>query len=229
MANVLINHQIQGKIIDIIRESKKFCYIVSPYYQPWVQLNRVLELSDSEEKKLFFFFRSGKVEDYEINRLRSSFNFDVFFIERLHAKIYASEKEAVLSSMNLYDSSKENNYEVGYVTKNPVDLKEIFQFIREMVKIGTTEYFPGRGRDEFEGQPNNESSAVLKAGAYCIRCSKAIDYDTECPLCHDCFQIWNEYKDAYYQENYCHQCGLKMDTSYAKPLCYECWTKSHTL
>ncbi len=59
--------------------------------------------------------------------------------------------------------------------------------------------------------------------AYCIRCGSGISYDTEHPLCEDCYKKWAVYKDPDYRERQCHRCGDKQKTSYARPLCRECY------
>ena len=54
----------------------------------------------------------------EIDWLRSLQFIRTSFLENLHAKCYLSEKEAILTSMNLYEYSQVNNEEMGiHITK----------------------------------------------------------------------------------------------------------------
>jgi len=61
---------------------------------------------------------------------------------------------------------------------------------------------------------------------YCIRCAKEIPYDLNRPLCLDCFRVWVQYEDHYYEERFCHTCGESVLTSKAKPQCHSCYRKS---
>jgi phosphatidylserine/phosphatidylglycerophosphate/cardiolipin synthase-like enzyme len=60
---------------------------------------------------------------------------------------------------------------------------------------------------------------------YCIRCGKTIIFNIDAPLCRNCYQQWNKYKDATYLENFCNKCGNSADTSKEHPLCYSCYKK----
>jgi hypothetical protein len=192
---------------------------------------KTLELAASEEKKLFFLFEDTQEGNGSIAELNEAYGFDVFFIRDLHAKIYLSEREALICSMNLYNYSKENNYEIGYSIRNTLELKEISQdfIIGEMLKTGVANILRGRYYNEFsENKPSSENQFVSNSltSAFCIRCQKQIPYDTQRPLCPKCFETWNEFQDPYYGERYCHKCGVEGYASYAKPLCRDCWTKS---
>ncbi|MGI5069755.1 hypothetical protein HRO26_01180 [Treponema pectinovorum] len=232
--SIVINHQISSSIIDIIREAKRYCFIITPYFKTWPQLSKSLELAASQNKKIFFLFRDDQKYKEEIIELNERFNFDIFFIENLHAKIYLNESTALISSMNLYDYSKENNFEIGYIINNPKDLKEIVnKIISEMINVWGTNCLYGNHSDYLsqiiycQNQNTDSQFKSIKQqkcfDAFCIRCKRNIRYDFYKPLCSDCFFEWNRYHDNECPENYCHKCGNKNQSTYTKPLCLQCF------
>ena len=54
--------------------------------------------------------------------------FETGFVENLHAKCYLNENTAIITSMNLYEFSQQNNDEIGI----RVDSKEDPQLYREI-------------------------------------------------------------------------------------------------
>jgi len=242
ISNIKINHQIQSEIIDIIKDAKDYCFVVSPYYQPWHQLVKALELAAVEEKRIFFLFRDDQHENRDIRALNEEFGFDVFFIKNLHAKLYLNEREGLISSMNLYDYSKENNFEIAYKITSSHEAREIAKsvILGEMLKVWATGCLRGRyiaelENDEFEpGRPKkkaisqaynnaNTHSNRHQEDAYCIRCRERIPGNVNKPYCQGDFQVWSQYQNYEYVESYCHRCGKPSETSMGKPLCYECF------
>lgn len=53
-------------------------------------------------------------------------NIEIRYERRLHAKYYANEKAAILTSMNLYSFSQDNNIEAGAMTKSPLLIGDSF-------------------------------------------------------------------------------------------------------
>ncbi len=238
ITNFRMNHQIQSEIIDIIKNAKDYCFIVSPYYRPWLQLNKALELSAKDDKRIFFFFRDDQQDNRAIYDLNDSFGFDVFFIKNLHAKLYLNEREALIASMNLFDYSKENNFEIAYKLTSPADSKELVTkvILGEMLKIWATGELRGRHYMDLENgfsdtksffkRPAQQSgSAPKREIGHCIRCGTGIPFNPNKPFCTDDFMVWNVYQNFEYEESYCHDCGKPSQTSMGKPLCYECFCK----
>ncbi|MCK9401485.1 MAG: phospholipase D-like domain-containing protein [Bacteroidales bacterium] len=228
--------------------------MVTPYYKPWKLLERALDKAASLQKKIIFIFRydepnpNNKRELMEFKRMQNlakelnQKGFDIHFIERLHTKLYCNERTAVLTSMNLFDSSAENNYEVGYKFDSIVDAKrfketviekDILGLIPKLTLIGR--YGEELKRKEAEkmekerllaaNKPNYNTNGNTKQNdGYCIRCHTDISYDPNHPYCLKHFQSWNYHNDANFPEKYCHRCGKEHITSMSKPLCYDCFT-----
>ena len=246
--NILLTHQIPGKIIEILQNSKDYCFLVSPYFKSWNILDRELEKAALDNKKVIFVFRDENNVRNEFSYLNEDYGFDLIFVDRLHSKLYFNEREVLLSSMNLYDSSKENNYEVGYYFENystsrnfktqVVDediLKgNIFimkgRYFSELEKIELEKIEKERERERLREEAKLRKEQRLNDNSFqqygtCIRCGQRINFDIEHPLCFNCYNIWSQFGNINYQENYCLKCGKEVDfenISYANPICSFC-------
>lgn len=82
------------------------------------------------------------------------------------------------------------------------------------------------GMESTSSDNENSSNSVIEkiSEGSCIRCGCKIDYNTNRPLCEDCYQIWVQFGNIDYAERFCHKCGKEfMDCiSYRKPLCRKC-------
>lgn len=242
--NILLTHQLPGKIIEIIQDSKDYCFLVTPYFQSWPLLDRELEKSASDNKKIVFIFRNQDNAIYDFSYLNDNYGFDLVFVDRLHTKLYMNDQEVLISSMNLYDSSKENNFEVGYYFSNWTISKDFKkQIIDDDILKSNPNIIKGRYFSELEekeraaqfkstsNQFGNRSYGFQANNGKCIRCGTPIKYNEFMPLCKNCFDTWSIFGNKEYRENFCHKCG-KQDSwsniTFANPLCQECKSKSST-
>ena len=143
----------------------------------------------------------------------------VQFLDRLHAKVYLSEREALVTSMNLTRSARES-WEIGTlfgVTSDAEHYRQVQVYAQQLFKLATVP--PSTGS-------RSPPVPSVGAGAYCIRCAARIADDPSKPLCRGCYAAWSEYENENYQEAYCHRCGRGWASSMAKPLCRTCWSGS---
>jgi len=98
---------------ELIKHAQDRLIIISPF----LKLNdRIKELiADKDRMKIDVRLVYGKTElaPQEINWLRSLKYVRTGFCQNLHAKCYANEQAAIITSMNLYDFSQVNNNEMG--------------------------------------------------------------------------------------------------------------------
>jgi phosphatidylserine/phosphatidylglycerophosphate/cardiolipin synthase-like enzyme len=216
MGILLVNQHITAHITDIIEKSQKYCFLVSPFYDPWPQLLKTLELAKVKKKKIVFLTRDNQRHNEDILALHKDYNFDIYFIENLHAKIYLNENNVLITSMNLLQSSKEKSFEVGHLIKNAHYAKKVLNevIIDDMIKVWKKGLLEGPYHKEIERD------------FYCIRCKSKIPYNCNKPLCDSCFPIWEKYKNEYYPEKYCHKCGNEISVSVKKPLCDTCFAEN---
>jgi hypothetical protein len=120
MAQFLTGKLLTDTIYDIIWNAESDLLIVSPF----IRLDdyfKTLFLNHKHNHKLHMLIIFGKNEGMPSKSLQEA-DFDFFkqfrnisivYSSSLHAKYYANEKEGVLTSINLYDSSFQRNIEFG--------------------------------------------------------------------------------------------------------------------
>ena len=154
-----------------------------------------------------------------------------WFVSNLHAKCYLSEDAAIITSMNLYEFSQQNNDEMGiYVSRSqdPVVYGKITEEAQRLQRMATpgqgapTETRPSTAPDQPSAAIPDKQDSPL---GYCIRCQAPVTLDPEKPYCYQHFRIWARYGDEAYEEKFCHRCGKEHTTSMAKPLCLPCFRR----
>jgi phosphatidylserine/phosphatidylglycerophosphate/cardiolipin synthase-like enzyme len=119
MAEFLDTQGISYYLKKLINNSNDKLYLISPY----LQLNNQLKLSleDRHKFSIDIIIIYGKVSDInpeDSTWLQSMPGIKLLFHKDLHAKCYFNEKEAIITSMNLYMFSQQNNVEMGiYISK----------------------------------------------------------------------------------------------------------------
>ena len=246
-AGVLTDDQVSGAVLDIITGAKKYVVLVSPYIGLWNHLRNEVRLALQRGVRLTFIYRaglpSGDSTRREVTWLREE-GASLYAVDGLHSKFYLNESSALLTSMNLLQSSTGNSLEVGTrMSKDGVDaLYKYAARLRELGKSAEedappTEVYQRRERRERTlgearapyrvniDAPKRVLDKVLGRiqGTHCIRCQALIPQNLDKPLCDKCFAKWDEYGNRNYPERYCHNCGREAVTTYAKPLCADCY------
>ena len=119
MAEFLDTQGVSYFLKKLINNANDKLYLISPY----LQLNNQLKLSleDRHKFSIDIIIIYGKVSDInpdDSSWLQSMPGIKLLFHKDLHAKCYFNEKEAIITSMNLYMFSQQNNVEMGiYISK----------------------------------------------------------------------------------------------------------------
>lgn len=124
--------------------------------------------------------------------------------ENLHAKCYLNEREAIITSMNLYDFSQQNNEEMGILVSQTEDpelfravLGDAQRIIRSSQEIRLTVE---------RVQPSDARGKDIKATqtGVCIRCKAEIKADPLKPYCRECYTSWKHHENPEYEERLPH-------------------------
>jgi len=121
------------KLID---NSEDKLYLISPY----LQLNNQLKLSLEDRHKFLIdiILIYGKVSDInpeDSSWLQSMHGIKLLFHKDLHAKCYFNEKEIIITSMNLYMFSQQNNVEMGIYISREEDEELYKEIAKEVDRI----------------------------------------------------------------------------------------------
>jgi RNA polymerase-binding transcription factor DksA len=148
MGTFLQGSKLNSAIEDIFEESVENLVLISPFIKLHDRFRDILiKHKDKPRLKIVIVFgknenniaKSFSNEEFEF--LKEFPNIQIKYNHRLHAKYYANEKSAILSSMNLYTYSQDNNIEFGILTKASLFGSLTSNFTGENLDKDAFEYF----------------------------------------------------------------------------------------
>ena len=220
MAKFLTTTHISAELEDLIKSAREYIVLISPYMKVNQRLQGFIKAAAQRGIRFTLIYgkREMNPEEQEwINQINAQ---TVVFVQDLHAKCCLSESTAIITSMNLYEFSQQNNDEMGVLVSRK-ETRELYQEIYdEAIRLrdaGTTQ------RGTKSTTPPLVPAQGPTTSGYCIRCHTPISLNPDKPLCNKCYQSWSQYQNENYREEYCHHCGKENDTSMAKPLCLPCY------
>ncbi|HEY8402379.1 MAG TPA: phospholipase D family protein [Cytophagaceae bacterium] len=127
MANFIFGNELNSEVEKIFEKAKNQLILISPYIKLHDRYSSALKAKlNNDELKIIVVF--GKNEEdpsksmslEELDFFKQFPNIEIRYEKRLHAKYYANENSAILTSMNLYSFSQDNNIEAGVITKSNI-------------------------------------------------------------------------------------------------------------
>lgn len=225
MAHFLNTKDVSSWLEDMIRDASEYLVIISPYLKINDRIKKLLEVKSSEFIEIDVLYRKdakSKLDRDEKKWLDSMEHIRVSFLKELHAKCYLNETEAILTSMNLYQSS-ERNHEMGILVSldeepdlylNILDEADLLLEMSKPETAGKVATKRGRGGAR-------QATAKPDRG-FCIHCKTDIGADPQKPYC---YADWKRYGNDNRKEKHCHTCGKEHGTSMKRPLCLACYRK----
>ena len=242
MAQFLTTRGISFQLEEIIKNAEERLVIISPFLKVNHQIKELLEDKARFKIDIRVIYGKNELQPEENNWLESMTSIRTSFRKNLHAKCYMNEKQAILTSMNLYEFSERNNDEMGLLISREEE-PELFDSIRSEVqrilrgseelrvtvaRVEPTETVtppPATRAAPREPQRKPEPAIGIPTSGFCIRDKAVIPADPAKPYCDRCFRSWNRFKNPEYAEKYCHICGNENDSTMEKPLCRSCYRK----
>ncbi|TKD66527.1 phospholipase D family protein [Flavobacterium sp. ASW18X] len=124
MAEFFEGNQLVVELQNIFEEAERTLILISPFIKLHTRLKSILEQKkDNYKLEIIIVFGKNEGKEYrsfgpeEFEFFKQFPNIKICYNPNLHAKYYANEYSALLSSMNLYDYSLNNNIEFGVKTK----------------------------------------------------------------------------------------------------------------
>ena len=235
MAKFLNTTGVSYHLEELIKGTKDRLILISPYLQFTDRIKEHLTNLNIQKRDIRIVYRENKLQLEENNWLESQIGIRTSLCKNLHAKCYLNENEAIITSMNLYEFSQQNNNEMGiYISKaQDTDLYNaafeeaqrlltVSEEIRITVKKVTSDTPP---------RTEKKASDSGNQGGFCIRTGVAIPFNVEKPMCYDAFKTWSKYSDPEYPEKFCHFSGEPShgETSVSKPILKKNWKKSREI
>lgn len=136
MAEFLDTQGVSYYLKKLIDNSDDKLYLISPY----LQLNNQLKISLEDRHKfsidiVVIYGKVSEINPTDSEWLTSMPGIKLMFHQDLHAKCYFNGKEAIITSMNLYMFSQQNNVEMGIYVSKKDDEKLYNQIAKEVDRI----------------------------------------------------------------------------------------------
>jgi len=241
MAKFLNTSGVSYHLEELIKGTKDRLILISPYLQFADRIKEHLSNLNLLKRDIRIIYRENKLQLEENNWLENQIGIRTSLCKSLHAKCYINENEAIITSMNLYAFSQQNNNEMGiHISK--VDDTELYnatleeaqrlltisEEIRVTIKKVTQDTPPKIEKKSVEIKPSSYSKSLVKQTGYCIRTGALIPFDVEKPMSFESFKSWSKYSDPSYAENFCHFSGEPSggETSLSRPILKKNWKKA---
>ena len=255
MNKFLRTQDIIFELRNIIESAKKELVLVSPYWK----LDNNVKIYLKSIKKLdnlriiVIYGKNPENQSRSLSENDKSFllefpNVEIYYLENLHAKFYANENKAIITSMNLYGYSKDNT-EFGILLcadKNDKLFSEAKEYIFNYLigcEVADLEY-PDKKYCEktTEKQTANEENNSLSVdgfylglvqnamkgkNGYCIKTGEPIPFDLKNPFCKKSYNEWQVEADEKERGNFCHLSGENSKGRNSKefPILHKNWKK----
>lgn len=263
MADFLTGDKLNVAIIEIIEKAKTEILLASPYIKLHARIKDALKKKiDNPDMHVIVLFgknenalhKSINQDDFEF--LKEFPNIAILHEERLHAKFYGNDDQFILSSMNLYEFSQNNNIEFGVREKRKVFFKNdidssteefisdilsnadilferVPEFEKAMLGIASKYKSSKVEIDKLSKLLHNQIQTgsdrkMNQKRAFCIRTRESIPFNVKQPYSDKAFQTWSKFGDDQYPEKYCHFTGEDSDgeTCMARPILRKNWKEA---
>jgi hypothetical protein len=120
--------------MELVQEAQDTLLLVTPYYRPWTRLENCIKNAHlARDVDTAVLLRGGKDREKQREAASDILECGIFvrFLERLHAKVYLNEKQAIITSMNLLETSALDSWEVSVNIQKRDNPKAYNQAIKE--------------------------------------------------------------------------------------------------
>lgn len=219
MARFLDTTGVSHYLQQLINNANEKLILISPYLKINERIRNCLEEKDRFKIDIRIIYGKSELQPSENNWLKTLRSVRTSYFKDLHAKCYLNEKEAIVTSMNLYDFSQVNNYEMGIYIYKESD-RELYNSVSE--EVSRLLRLSNEIKISVSTIPKEkvQKEAEVKSSGYCIRCHSEIKLNPMVPYCKNCYSIWKKHENNEFEEKYCHICGKSNKSTLNKPSCY---------
>lgn len=127
-------HKVTAQLLDIIHEAEQQLILVSPYvdFTSWQKPVTAIKSAMARGVKVTFYIRSNQDSQTSRDHVQR-LGLTPVLVENLHAKMYLSEKDGILTSMNLLRYSDSNSIEIGTQVEQPAELQELHRIVDRFI------------------------------------------------------------------------------------------------
>lgn len=138
MAKFLNTTGVSYHLEELIKTTKDRLILISPYLQFHKRVKDHLENLNIQKRDIRIIYRENKLQVEENTWLEEQIGIRTSLCASLHAKCYINENEAIVTSMNLYSFSQQNNDEMGIHVKKEEDpdlYEDIYEEVQRLLTI----------------------------------------------------------------------------------------------
>ncbi len=245
MAKFLNTKKSVSEIEDLIKDAGQTLILISPYLKLSKDFKELLSYRNSKDKITTVIFGKVELNPDEMKFLESLQFVILKYKDDLHAKCYMNDEKMIITSLNLYDFSMNNNKEMGVLIEksHPNDHDLFEEAFKEVDYINTTsqrfayktQSTPQIPTSDVVSKENGKSKSTAKKSengkGFCIRTKAEIPFNIEKPLSAEAFKSWSKYSDPEYSEKFCHFSGEASngETFVSRPILKKNWKKAKEL
>lgn len=235
MAKFLNTTGVSYHLEELIKNTKDRLILISPYLRFTDRIKEHIDNLANQKNDVRIIYRENKLHPKDNSWLENQIGIRTSLCENLHAKCYINENEAIITSMNLYEFSQQNNNEMGIYISRQEDLDLYHSTLEEARRLLSISEEIIISNDK--GRSNNAAKAKTynkriqnpdKQIGYCIRSGVKIPFNIEKPLSSKAFEKWREFRNPNYPEKYCHFSGEPSngETCLSKPVLNKNWRQA---
>jgi phosphatidylserine/phosphatidylglycerophosphate/cardiolipin synthase-like enzyme len=240
MAKYLRTSGISAGVEELIREAKERLYIISPYLKLSDHIKELLNDKEREKAEVRIIFGKQELNPTEMSYLQNLKYVRLYFSKNLHAKCYLNEKKMIISSMNLYEFSQQNNREMGILIERDIEsdkpvYDDAWKDIESILNNATDFAYVEAPKENSPTDIPKLKTPIIesrksenKLNGYCIRTGIEIPFNVDKPMSYDAFKSWSKFSDPDYAEKFCHFSGEPSngETSVSRPILKKNWKKA---
>lgn len=244
MATFITGHELNSELEKIFENAEREIILISPYIKLHDRyISSLKEKKENPNIQIIVVFgkneedisKSMKEEDF--NFFKEFPNIEIRYERRLYAKYFANEEKAILTSMNLYGYSQDNNIEFGILTKGTTETldRKAWECFDRVIKqsetlfhrepqyekamLGLSKKYTEsvtkidklsdffKNKNDFQNNKKTFNTEKPVQLGYCIRTGEKIPFNIEKPMSEKAFESWLKFKNEDYSEKYCHFSG----------------------
>lgn len=242
MPKYLRTSGISACLEEIIRDAREKLYIISPYLKLSDSIKELLNDKEREKIEVRIIFGKQELNPSEMAYLQNLKYVRLFFSKNLHAKCYLNEKKMLITSMNLYEFSQQNNREMGILIDRENDAdrpvyEDAWKDIDSLLHNADDFAYVKAPREVEREKPEPVKPVAHKApfikdnerpSGFCIRTGKSIPFNVERPMTYEAWKEWSKFSKEDFKEKFCHFSGEPSngETTFCKPILKKNWKKA---
>jgi len=230
MARFIQGNELNLEVEKIFKNAESLLMIISPYIKLHHRFKDVLkEKINNDKLEIIVVFGKNEsditksISHEELDFFQKFPNIELRHEKRLHAKYYANEISSLLTSMNLYDFSQNNNIEAGILMET--------NFLQFLTNVDTID---SQSLKYFESVIKNSSLLFKKEPQYVKGMLGIGNKYTESIVTEN--KITNVIKEKVQyvvkqvesKEGHCIRCNKEIKINTQAPFCSECFKSWNT-